>query len=499
MNDFPFLVKCTSPRVIKTVYGEHRTVPCGKCKTCLNSRSSRLSLLCQQEASRSRYTFFTTLKFTNDCVSCMAYSLDFNGDSDDGFINISPLVNDKPFSAPTGDTYSFPITRREADFFTSSLGKAKNAMPGYFTFTRVSTVQKFLKRVRKYIHSHNTHNQDESLRYFIVSEYGPVTLRTHLHCLFFTNSDFVSKILRQAIYSSWTFGSIDFSLSRGGCASYCSGYVNSSACLPPFYRFKEIQPFVLKSIRFGFGFDKDLFKSHTRKSLDDIFDTKVNCGNMSLPIVSFASYRNALFPRCYQFGHTDRQRMFENYTLYQTFSQTYGLVDVIDIRSALIHDFLKYDPYDKESSLPFPVVFFFDYYFNRDSSKCLISGLTFLRSFGEDALLRKFDSIASMLYLSKHFLEFCCCSTSPVVYFNKILEFYSRVDYDNLTRMLSLQETYFVDSDLSDLAYFYDGFSADDAFLSSPPVQGLISSSEMRYYKKIKHKESNELALQLFS
>lgn len=499
MSNFPFLVKCINPRVIKTIYGEPRTVPCGKCKACLNSRTSRLSLLCQQEASHSRYTFFSTLKFSNDHVSCMSYSLEFDDGSDDGFINISPLADDKPFSAPDGGSVSFPITRQAADYFVGALAKAKNAMPGHFTFTRVSTAQKFLKRVRKYIHSHNIYNENESLRYFIVSEYGPVTLRTHLHCLFFTNSDFVAKILRQAIRSSWPFGSFDFSLSRGGCASYCSGYVNSFACLPSFYRLKEIRPFVLKSIRFGFGFDKSLFDSHTRKSLDDIFNTKVNCGNMSLPIVSFSSYRNALFPRCYQFGYTDHYRMYQNYMLYQTLSQTYGLVSVKDLCSALADDFLKYDPYDSESSLPFPVVSFFDYYFNRDLSNNLVSGSSFLLSFGEDAFACRFDSIASMLYLSKHFLEFCCRDNSPSVYFNKILEFYSRVDYENLTRTLSLQETHFVDADFSELEYFYDGFSADDAFNSSPAVQELISDSEIRYLKNIKHKESNELALQLFS
>lgn len=90
---------------------------------------------------------------------------------------------------------------------------------GFLPCVVKSDVQKFIKRLRKRIYGSSKSN----IRYVVVSEYGPKSLRPHYHGIIFNypiGRDFVDDI-----QSCWRFGIIDAQKVVGGAAGYCSKYL----------------------------------------------------------------------------------------------------------------------------------------------------------------------------------------------------------------------------------------------------------------------------------
>ncbi|WP_233355462.1 rolling circle replication-associated protein, partial [Glycocaulis alkaliphilus] len=99
-------------------------------------------------------------------------------------------------------------------------------------FLNYVDVQNYIKRIRKHISKYT----NEKISFYATGEYGPVHFRPHFHLLLFTNSEEVSKVIRQCHDKSWTLGRSDFQLSLGGCASYVASYINSLHNAPLLYR-----------------------------------------------------------------------------------------------------------------------------------------------------------------------------------------------------------------------------------------------------------------------
>ena len=116
----------------------------------------------------------------------------------------------------------------KTDYPVSSQYGRDNLIP----FLNYVDVQNYIKRLRK----HLVLGAYETLHFFAVVEYGPVHFRPHYHILLFTNSEKVSKVLRQCHDKSWKLGRSDFQIARGGASSYVASYVNSLSAAPLLYR-----------------------------------------------------------------------------------------------------------------------------------------------------------------------------------------------------------------------------------------------------------------------
>lgn len=160
-----------------------------------------------------------------------------------------------------------------------------------------SDCQKFLKRLRFHIKA----KYNEEIRFYAVSEYGPRTYRPHWHLLLFFNSDKVSQVISQYVSESWSYGSTNCELSKGGSASYVASYVNSNVCLPSFYlKHKEIKARSLHSK--GYGVNHVFPREGKIYEIDKMSSILLNGAVISAngktqTIFPSRSYKHTVFPR----------------------------------------------------------------------------------------------------------------------------------------------------------------------------------------------------------
>ena len=64
-------------------------------------------------------------------------------------------------------------------------------------------IQNFLKRLRKKIDKLNISDNDKKIRYYIASEYGPITKRPHYHGIIFFDSKQLGSQIKNLIVESW--------------------------------------------------------------------------------------------------------------------------------------------------------------------------------------------------------------------------------------------------------------------------------------------------------
>lgn len=185
-------------------FATHVTVPCGKCEACMSRRRSQWSLRLTNEVADSESCYFITLTYDDDKINY----------TPDGF----PCVCKKD-------------------------------------------VQDFLKRFRKSI-------EPFKIRYFVVSEYGPKTLRPHYHMLLFNYPHLLDNKLDEYIRTSWRNGFIRVDPVNPARINYVTSYCLDSSTLPKGY----VKNFMLCSRRPGIGsgyLDKDVILSYHRDSMDD--------------------------------------------------------------------------------------------------------------------------------------------------------------------------------------------------------------------------------------
>lgn len=160
-------------------------------------------------------------------------------------------------------------------------------------------IELFFKRLRRNLDSHGF--TSSKICYYVVSEYGPQTYRPHWHCLLFFDSEEITKTLREDISKAWSYGRIDYSLSRGAAASYVASYVNSAACLPFLYvGQKEIRPRSFHSKGFGSNkiFPKSSDVSEISKISDLFFDgVNIDSNGKVVNVRPVRSCELAVFPR----------------------------------------------------------------------------------------------------------------------------------------------------------------------------------------------------------
>ena len=119
-----------------------------------------------------------------------------------------------------------------------------------FGFCYKPDIQKFIKRLRiKIIRKYGNVSQSK-IRYFVASEYGPVTFRPHYHGILFCDDARIAEDLPRLISSCWTLCSperIDVQYVSGAAPQYVAKYVNGFTRLPKVLQTQLTRPFHLAS------------------------------------------------------------------------------------------------------------------------------------------------------------------------------------------------------------------------------------------------------------
>lgn len=325
--------------------GRRIAVDCGQCDYCIHKRAQKASMRVKTAGSVFKYSYFVTLTYDNEHVPLMNCevlhseyedTLSISGDKVFGYekhsyIPVSeyscsdssslrhifftqvqgtvPYNRDSSQYEPVKDNWFLSM-----DAIRSFIAKTKSVTPygkegelsdkygnNLIPYLNYVDVQNYIKRLRK--HLKTALGSYETLHFYAVGEYGPVHFRPHYHILLFTNSEQVSKVLRQCHDKSWKLGRSDFQTSRGGASSYVASYVNSLSSAPLLYRScRAFRPRQRASIGFfekGEVFEEgeDIYHSIEQK-IDSVVNGRVyNFNGISVNSTPPMSYIRTLLPR----------------------------------------------------------------------------------------------------------------------------------------------------------------------------------------------------------
>lgn len=189
---------------------------CGKCDYCRKLWLSDWSKRLQMQKELSQYTICATLTYNNEHL---------------------PFINGVP-----------------------SLSK--------------EDIQKFFKRVRKYLSSYY---KDCQIQYFISGEYGSSFLRPHYHLIMFVNTDnrsYTQYDFQTIMLDKWQKGFIQFMPNNNMSISYLAKYIGKTTGISEHAsQYNLPLPFVLMSRRPAIGAKylevNDNFELHFKNPFDD--------------------------------------------------------------------------------------------------------------------------------------------------------------------------------------------------------------------------------------
>lgn len=290
------VTRCQHPRTVVNKYThESVVVPCGCCPSCILHRSAVQTNLLTTYSAQFRYVYFVTLTYAPCFLPTLEVSIVETCSDDIADVPCFPSIDDLDAGDPNTYLFGFRSVPRTASVkvkdstvervfkdpdvkFTypmrpkellSILGKINHNVPNRIPYVCNRDLDLFLKRLRSYY-------PDEKLRYYAVSEYGPISFRPHWHLLLFSNSERFSQTVCENVSKAWSYGRCDASLSRGFAAPYVASYVNSFVALPDFYTQmpKVVRPKSFHSIGFT---ESNLFPREVRVAeVDEVADKCLN-------------------------------------------------------------------------------------------------------------------------------------------------------------------------------------------------------------------------------
>lgn len=324
--------------------GQRIAVDCGQCDYCIYKRAQKASMRVKTAGSAFKYSYFVTLTYDNEHIPLMKCdvlhseyedALSISGDKVFGYERHSyiPVSDYQPedssllrhiFFTQVQGTVPFDREIKEyvpvkdnwflsMDAIRSFIQKTqsvdnsvypaaeKYGLGNLIPFLNYVDVQNYIKRLRK--HLKTSLGSYESLHFYAVGEYGPVHFRPHYHILLFTNSEQVSKVLRQCHNKSWKLGRSDFQIARGGAASYVASYINSFSAAPLLYKscrvFKPRQRASLGFFEKGEFFEEGEDVYHAiEQRIDSVINGRIyNFNGISVKSTPPMSYIRTLLPR----------------------------------------------------------------------------------------------------------------------------------------------------------------------------------------------------------
>lgn len=325
--------------------GRRIAVDCGQCDYCIHKRAKKASMRVKTAGSAFKYSYFVTLTYDNEHVPLMNCevlhseyedALSISGDKVFGYekhsyipiseyscsdssvlrhIFFTQVQGTVPYNRESGQ-YE-PVKDNwflSMDAIRSFIAKTKSATPygkegelsarygdNLIPYLNYVDVQNYIKRLRK--HLKISLGSYETLHFYAVGEYGPVHFRPHYHILLFTNSEQISKVLRQCHDKSWKLGRSDFQIARGGASSYVASYVNSLSAAPLLYRscraFRPRQRASLGFFEKGEVFDENEDSCHAiKQKIDSVVNGRIyNFNGIAVKSTPPMSYIRTLLPR----------------------------------------------------------------------------------------------------------------------------------------------------------------------------------------------------------
>ena len=512
---------CYYPKKIRNKNGDWITTSCGCCSACLARMSKKASYQCALHEQDYKYSMFVTTTYSNDTIPLLRIEeFQDNGDNQHYYrmYDVTDRLQESrniigEFIAPASVTPSYlSLIRSKFHYFGNDI-----------PYLSRYDAQCFLKRFRKHLSKYT----NEKISYYIVGEYGPVHFRPHFHIIFYFNSDTILQVFGKVLHKAWTLGRVDYSLSRGKCSTYVAQYINSRNSVPRIYQARSLRPFCLHSQKFAQGFYQaqktEIYENENFRFTDIVRSV----GKSVSSTYAWRSLVSAFFPKCRGFHRLSPAELTFSYTLLSTCRKFYGqdkkISEIVELlsRDLMDHSYYTgefvYTP--KTGSLQFLLYFIYlnitkcdsVYYISTSERKWRLCDLSY------DMWAKVKTSIASMLYLSSHFLSFVCDNDPSLVHkrLQAIIRFYEHRDYDNLVSQYELQSTLLSDcsdEDTSLLYYLYDNVfeSTDDAgvryyvlsdyevrlfrhLTEIPYYHDFVSATNDFYNSSVKHKVLNDM------
>lgn len=337
--------------------GQRIAVDCGQCDYCIHKKAKKASMRVKTAGSAFKYSYFVTLTYDNEHIPLMRCealhseyedALGISGDKVFGYERHSyiPVSEYQPedssrlchiFFTQVQGTVPYDREIKEyvpikdnwflsMDAIRSFIQKTQSVdnsvypaakqygLGNLIPFLNYVDIQNYIKRLRR--HLQLSLGSYETLHFYAVGEYGPVHFRPHYHILLFTNSEKVSKVLRQCHDKSWKLGRSDFQIARGGASSYVASYVNSACSTPLLYRscraFKPRQRASLGFFEKGEVFEEgeDVYHAIEQK-IDSVVNGRVyNFNGISVKSTPPMSYIRTLLPRFSSARYDDAVAIF---------------------------------------------------------------------------------------------------------------------------------------------------------------------------------------------
>lgn len=451
-------------------------VSCGKCIPCLVDKCRSRASIIHAESDYHKYRVFVTLTYAPEHVPTMDYYYDE--------FHVAHFY-DSETHEPLGD---LKISKRKLLSIQSKSSDNK------LHYARFSDVQKFLKRLRKYLKKY----YNETIRYYIVSEYGPRTFRPHYHAVIFFNSSHVFGDFGKILSQTWKNGHFDYSQSRGGTSNYVASYINSYVDIPKVFTLRGTHPRQSHSQRFALPSFSDEFKKtykYTPSSFARIIRQNLH-GDIS-SVAPWRSFKSFLFPKCYRFNDKSIYERYASYGVLPRLIKYYKTSKITDIAMFVMEDYYL-------DALPSYVAIAL---FNPNPHNlCLYEPPTY------EILLQRLYAASHYYYLMVEFdlnvKELC----------DIISTFYSSLDYQNLKDQYHILENVSNSTDddrdmfVSAYAYgvqLYDTLNGRDyidvngnllelslikQMYSRSHYNDVIKSTRLdQYNKSLKHKTINDL------
>lgn len=488
--DYPF-IKCLFPRVVANRYtGDTLQCSCGHCIACLMSKFQHHSLLTQMESSNNMFTLFVTLTYSNNYIPRVRLKY-HAGHCKFYYRNYCSRLGS--LGSVIG-SHSCRVT--DPEYLTFRKLQSRANLDGDFGRVSVRDFQLFLKRIRKYVFTET----GQKIRYYGVSEYGPRTFRPHYHFLFFCKSKPALSSLQQNLSKAWRYGRINSSVSEGFSNSYVASYVNSVVSLPTLFKVSSLCTFSHHSNFLGQELCKLPAEEVYSHEFDEFVKRSIVLGDKVMEYSPSRSLISYYFPKCIGFANKSARELCQSYTIYHASVSRYGERPCKELARLIYND---------NSSNPVTD------YFSLERSEPLKP----IRIHGEVIDVDYSTRILRHLYISKHFIDFCCdgylerCNNVISV----IKRFYSYLSLSQLSSFYQSQVDFLSAYPVSGLDFLnnfyfnlYDDYSSELYFhsFSDPSVISMPSSynsiynhSSFRSYffhlhdmfnRSVKHKELND-------
>ena len=449
-----FLGGCMSPRNITNKRGELVTVNCGKCIVCLSKKQLRYEKTCRDMCSQFQYVYFYTLTYDEPNVPrCLVRTKPNYVDNrivsyDVHYIDktIRKLKTTTHKSVNYGKViYSFNVPAEEKSKFDTFQNQARptKGISLYNNMVRVidnTDLQKFIKRLRFQI----SQLYDEKICHYSVSEYGPTTFRPHFHGVLCFNSYKLARSIESLVCKCWKLGNTDISLSRSGAttANYISGYIYSLVSLPIYLQGDNIRPKTFHSVKTLIPLHREI-RDYLYEESRWIFEKfPIIKPNGTTQYIPTRQTLDTLFPRCYNYARQTDEHARELYSIYSKLRQSTSYYKCSDLtRYCITHStnglvskflsLLEIYPYHHNSPTSL--------YLSSDIIHCenitdvdkLFAQLDKPTAINMDYYEKVYQRIYNALYLSRHFMTFCCEKLPFNHVYNLVHQFHNYVKPQN--------------------------------------------------------------------